>query len=185
MSIWGWKFQNTIPPTVFIQCQSNFMRSLATMGEYRLLLFLAISQIKKNVSLWNFNMGVNGKIMKCAIFWKWQTVQTDENFGLMVPETMCRPLFRSYPLSSVWGHSVHFAKFPMLRLSRNYCSHCFLPSPNLTESIYSEKYRLLLFLATVNSLMFAGINVCVFVTKPCSWGLMFAVSSGLVSYLGT
>ncbi len=29
---------------------------------------------------------------------------------------------------------------------------------------------------TVNSLMFAGINVCVFVTKPRSRGLMFAVS---------
>ncbi len=38
---------------------------------------------------------------------------------------------------------------------------------------------------TVNSLMFAGINVCVFVTKPCSRGLMFAVSSGLVISVGT
>ena len=37
---------------------------------------------------------------------------------------------------------------------------------------------------TVNSLMFAGINVCVFETKPCLRGLIFAVSSGLVSYLG-
>ena len=34
---------------------------------------------------------------------------------------------------------------------------------------------------TVNSLMFAGINVCVFEAKPCSWGLIFAVSSGPVS----
>ncbi len=38
---------------------------------------------------------------------------------------------------------------------------------------------------TVNSLMFAGINVCVFMKKPCSQGLMFAASSGLVGYLGT
>ena len=37
---------------------------------------------------------------------------------------------------------------------------------------------------TVNSLMFAGINVCVFETKPCSRGIIFAVSSGLVNYLG-
>ncbi len=37
---------------------------------------------------------------------------------------------------------------------------------------------------TVNSLMFAGINVCMFETKPCLWGLIFVVSSGLVSYLG-
>ena len=36
--------------------------------------------------------------------------------------------------------------------------------------------------------MFTGINVCVFEAKPCSQGLIFAVSSGLqtlVSYLGT
>ena len=39
--------------------------------------------------------------------------------------------------------------------------------------------------STVNSLMFAGINVSVFETKPCLRGLIFAVSSGLVNYLGT
>ncbi len=33
--------------------------------------------------------------------------------------------------------------------------------------------------------MFAGINVCAFETKPCSRGLIFAVSLGLVSCLGT
>ncbi len=33
--------------------------------------------------------------------------------------------------------------------------------------------------------MFAGINVCVFEEKPCSWGLIFAIRSDLVSYLGT
>ncbi len=38
---------------------------------------------------------------------------------------------------------------------------------------------------TVNSLMFVGINVCVFEAKPCLRGLIFAVSSRLVSYLGT
>ncbi len=57
-----WKFQNATPPTVFISCQPNFMRTLATMVEYRLLLFLAIGQSFKHfVALWNFNMGVNGK----------------------------------------------------------------------------------------------------------------------------
>ncbi len=39
--------------------------------------------------------------------------------------------------------------------------------------------------STINSLMFAGINVCVFGTKPCSRGLIFAVSLGLISCLGT
>ncbi len=33
---------------------------------------------------------------------------------------------------------------------------------------------------TVNSLIFAGINVCVFQTKPCLQGLIFVVSLGLV-----
>ncbi len=34
-------------------------------------------------------------------------------------------LFVSGNLSLVWGHSVHFAQFPMLRLSKGYCSHSF------------------------------------------------------------
>ncbi len=33
--------------------------------------------------------------------------------------------------------------------------------------------------------MFAGINVCIFETKTCSQGLIFAVSSGVINYLGT
>ena len=40
----------------------------------------------------------------------------------------------------------------------------------------------------VNSLMFImfmGINVCVFETKPCSRGLVFVGVSGLVNYLGS
>ncbi len=44
-------------------------------------------------------------------------------------------------------------------------------------------------IGTVNSLpvtwvMLAGINICVFEAKPCSLGVMFVVSSGLVNYLG-
>ena len=41
----------------------------------------------------------------------------------------------------------------------------------------------MLTLYTVNSFMFMGINICVFETKPCSRGLIFAVSPGLVHYL--
>ncbi len=57
----GLEIQNATP-TVFIRCQPNFMRTLATMVEYRLLLFLAIGQVLK--ILWhfkNFKIGVNGK----------------------------------------------------------------------------------------------------------------------------
>ncbi len=42
----GWKFHNA-SPTIFIQCQSNFMGTLAIMGEYRLLLFVAIGKVLK------------------------------------------------------------------------------------------------------------------------------------------
>ncbi len=41
-------------PTVFIRFQPNFMRTLATMGEYRMLLVLAISQVLQN--LWHFEI---------------------------------------------------------------------------------------------------------------------------------
>ncbi len=51
---WGWKFQNATTPTVFIWCQSNFMRALATMVEYRVSLFLAIGQVLK--ILWHFEI---------------------------------------------------------------------------------------------------------------------------------
>ena len=36
---------------------------------------------------------------------------------------------------------------------------------------------------TVNSLMFTGINVCIFETKSCLLVLVFAVISGVVVYL--
>ncbi len=39
---------------VFIRCQSNFMRGLATMVEHRLLLFLAMGQVL-NI-LWYFEI---------------------------------------------------------------------------------------------------------------------------------
>ncbi len=51
---YGAEFQSAIPPTVFIHCHSNFMRTLATKGEYRLVHFLAIGQIKKK--MWHFEI---------------------------------------------------------------------------------------------------------------------------------
>ncbi len=50
-TIWGWKFQNA-SPTVFIWCQTNLMRTLATMVEYRLSPFLVSGQVLRN--LWHF-----------------------------------------------------------------------------------------------------------------------------------
>ncbi len=69
-------------------------------------------------------MGVNGKIMKCAVSWKWLTVERNRwKFGTRgIRNSMCRVLFGSGHLSSVWGHSVHFVIFRMLRFSKGfYC----------------------------------------------------------------
>ncbi len=79
--------------------------------------------------LWNFNMRANGKIVKCAIFWKWLTVEQNRwKCGTHSPRnSICSALSGSGHLSSAWGHSVHFPKFPMLRFSKGYCCHSFHP----------------------------------------------------------
>ena len=84
---------------------------------------------KHFVTLCRFNMGVNGKIMKM-----WNILKTVDRrakqmkFRTRGPRnSICRVLFRLGDLSSVWGHSLHFPKFPMLRLSKRYCAHSFHP----------------------------------------------------------
>ena len=60
--LWGWKFQNAIPPPVFISCQPNFMRTLGYHGVIQAITFLGDRpSFKIFVALWNFNIGVNGK----------------------------------------------------------------------------------------------------------------------------
>ncbi len=41
----GWKFQKATSPTIFIGSQPNFMKTLAAMVGYRLLLFLTVGQV--------------------------------------------------------------------------------------------------------------------------------------------
>ena len=124
-TIWGWKFQNTTP-TVFIRCQPNFMRTLVTMGEYGLLLFLAIGQVLNFVALWNFKMRVNGKT-KCEIPWKRLIIERNgRKFGTRASTVhICRVLLMPDSLSLVRGHLVHFAKFPILRFSKRCLSNNF------------------------------------------------------------
>ena len=38
--IWGWKFQNATPPTVFIWCQPHFMKTLSYHGGRQAITFL-------------------------------------------------------------------------------------------------------------------------------------------------
>ncbi len=54
----------------FIWSQPNFMINKAVIREYKAINVLVICQKLKFVAVWNFNMGVTGKILKCAISWK-------------------------------------------------------------------------------------------------------------------
>ena len=55
-----------------------------------------------------------------------------------IRKCICRVLFMSDFFSSVWGHSVHFAKFPMLRFSKGY--YCQFPS-NFNQSLWKVWYN--------------------------------------------
>ncbi len=81
-------------------------------------------------------MGVNGKIVKCVIFWKRLAVERNGwKFGIRgatCRKCICRVLCISD--SPVWGHSVHFVKFSILRFSKGYCSYSF-------HSISTKLYR--------------------------------------------
>ncbi len=54
---------------------------MATIVEYRPLLRLFLEKSAKSyklAALWNFNMGVNGKILKCAVSWEKLSVKQKE-----------------------------------------------------------------------------------------------------------
>ncbi len=68
---------------------------------------------------------------------------------------ICEVLFMPDSLSSVWVHSVHFAKFPMLRFSKGCSSHSFCP---ISAKLYGKnmvikgEYRLVNLLAICQTL---------------------------------
>ena len=97
------------------------------------------------MALWNFNMEVNGKIIKCAVSWKQLALEPNGwKFGTHSPRnSTCRVLFGSDHLSSVWGDSVHFAKFPMLTFSKGYYSRSFHPISTKPhrKHVYSGKIQ--------------------------------------------
>ena len=83
-------------------------------------------------------MEVNGKILKCGMSWKRLIVERNGwKFGTRGTTVhIYRVLLMPNSLSLVWGHSVHFAKFPMLRFSKAYCS----PSFRLISTKFYYKY---------------------------------------------
>ena len=124
------------------------MISNAVIREYKVINVLAICKKIKN--LWHFEIlhGSQWKILTCPISWKRLIVERNGGtFGIHRPMyCICRVLFISDSLSSVWRHSVHFAKFPMLGSSKGYCSQIFHFQPNfIARMLVMRKYRLLLF----------------------------------------
>ncbi len=98
-------------------------------------------KIKNCATLWNFNMGVNGKILKYIIFLKQLIVeQKGLKCGTCSPMyCICRVLFMSYSFSSIWGHPLNFAKFPA-------APTIFIPfQPNVKESMWSEEMQTITF----------------------------------------
>ncbi len=96
------------------------------------------TNFKNSVLLWNFNMGVSGKSKKCGISRRRVIVEWNGQKFATRGSTVhiCRVLLMPDSLSLVWGHSVHFAKFPILRFSKRYLPNnfCWIP-PQLYENI--------------------------------------------------
>ncbi len=69
------------------------------------------------------------KFIKCGISGKQLIVERNGwKFGTRSPtNSICRALFGSGHFSSFWGHSLHFANFPILGFSEGYCSQHFHP----------------------------------------------------------
>ncbi len=119
-------------------------------GIYSYRYFGDLPKFKNFVALWNFNMGVNGKILKCAISWKRLIVERNgRKFGTRgTIVDIQRVLFMADSLSLVWGHSVHFTKIS------NFCNFknsarlpiFILFHLNFMQGILiMQQYRLLLF----------------------------------------
>ena len=80
-----------------------------------------LPKFKNFMALWNFNTGIDGKILKCAISWKRLIVERNGRKFAILGTTVHIGTILLMPssLSLVWGHSVHFAEFPILRFSKH------------------------------------------------------------------
>ena len=134
----AWKFQNVSPPTVFIWCQPYFMRTLATMVEYRLSLYLTISQVLKKLCYFEIltwesvgkpKMSNISKTANRRAKW---TKMWDSGTTVQI----CKVLLMPDSLSLVWADSVHFAKFLILQFLKLSSSLKFLSlHPNFAQGI--------------------------------------------------
>ena len=112
---------------------NNFIQSIIIRGWYRLLIFLPICPKLK--ILWHFvlltqdHMGLEiSNATPPTVFISCQPtfMRTLENLGLGVLQCIYVGCFlMPDSLSLVWGHSVHFAKFPIPWFSKHYSFNSF------------------------------------------------------------
>ena len=132
----------------FMQSEPNFKINQAVIREYKVINILAIWQKLK--ILWYFEILIwesmeNSK--KCKIL-----KTADRRAKLMKIWESCSYVLPlqgaiSDSLSLVWGHSLHFAKFPMLIFRKVTASTIFIQfQPNFMEGkVIRGEYGLLLF----------------------------------------
>ena len=96
------------------------MRALGYHGGIQAITFLGSGlSLKTFVALWNFNIGSQWENVKCGISRKRLIVeQHGRKFGTRGSIVhIWKVLLMPDSFSLVWGHSVHFAKFPFLQFS--------------------------------------------------------------------
>ena len=109
-AIWGWKFQNATPPTVFTSYQPNFMRTLGYYGAIQAITFLANPPSFKNLchfeiltweSMGNLKYGVSRKRLIVE--------QKGRKFGIRGPVVhIWKVLLMPDCFSLVWGYLVRY-----------------------------------------------------------------------------
>ena len=128
-------------PTAFIRCQPNFMRTLPTMGIQLGINFWGNWPTKFKIFLarWNFNMGVNGKMLKCAMSWKGLTVEQNGCHVKFVTHgprnSTCRVLSVQVIWVQFWVIQRTLQNFWCFRFSKGCCSHSFHP---VSTKLYSS-----------------------------------------------
>ncbi len=152
-------------PDSLIELVTGSLGALCKISNFMIFKTLLLSQFSSDiVALWNFNMEVNGKILKCTISWKWLIVEFD---GWKVGELrsyvlcyvgyfLCRILwvqFRSF--GALW-------KIPDVNIFKRLLLPQFLFSfkQTLEKACNPGKYRPLLFLVIGQIL-----NICHFEEK--------------------
>ncbi len=129
------------------------------IGEYKRIHFLVISRkIKK---MWHFEILTwksMGNYKRWFIVKMAERGETDETLGLVVIYTvLCRVLFMSDSLSSVSGHSVHFAKCLMSTFSKGCCSLSFNFNQTLEKVCNLGKYRSFIFREFLQNLKYIAL----------------------------